>query len=242
MHLVAIVAAWSRLRPVGVAALLGLAAGPALANDSTAELGAGGVQLVRTDAIELLSEDLYISADQVRVTYHFHNKTGAPVTYLVAFPLPDIDMTVPEAENLVIPDDANPNFVDFAVTVDGLSRPKVTDGTHTVEASVRVHAGSADQITIEVEYGDLAVYHDGDLQFRRNLGTASSIRVAARPSSGSTSILVNDKPVGSVDTAPHPPGGVALTMRRGDKATQPAPVFSGLTIGRSADGAGQDGS
>ncbi|MEZ5374325.1 MAG: polysaccharide deacetylase family protein [Microthrixaceae bacterium] len=131
---------------------------------------------------------------------------------------------------------------DFAVTVDGLSRPKVTDGTHTVEASVRVHAGSADQITIEVEYGDLAVYHDGDLQFRRNLGTASSIRVAARPSSGSTSILVNDKPVGSVDTAPHPPGGVALTMRRGDKATQPAPVFSGLTIGRSADGAGQDGS
>ena len=82
-------------------------------------LGAGGIELVRNENVELLAEDLYVSVDEVRVAYRFRNRTDAPVTYLVAFPLPDIDMTVPEAENLVIPDDANPNFVDFAVTVDG---------------------------------------------------------------------------------------------------------------------------
>ncbi len=94
-------------------------AGPALGNDSTAQLGAGGLQLVRTDAIELLSEDLYVSAREVRVAYHFRNKTTEPVTYLVAFPLPVIDAIVPEAMNVMLPDSKSDNFVDFTITVDG---------------------------------------------------------------------------------------------------------------------------
>lgn len=102
---------------IALMALLGIA--PAAANDSTAELGAGGLQLVRTEAIELLAEDLYVSAEKVRVTYRFRNKTDAPATYLVAFPLPPIDAVVPEAINAVLPDDARANFVDFTVTVDG---------------------------------------------------------------------------------------------------------------------------
>ena len=69
---------------------------PAFANDSTAELGAGGLQLVRTESIELLSEDLFVSEKEVRVTYHFRNKTDKPLTYVVAFPLPPVDTTVPE--------------------------------------------------------------------------------------------------------------------------------------------------
>lgn len=91
----------------------------ASANDSTAQLGAGGLQLVRNDTIEVLSEDLFVSAREVRVTYHFRNRTDAPVTYLVAFPLPAIDAIVPEVMNLVLPDPKSENFMDFTVTVDG---------------------------------------------------------------------------------------------------------------------------
>jgi hypothetical protein len=92
---------------------------PALANDSTAELGAGGINLVRNEAVDLLSEDLFVSMDQVKVTYHFRNHTDAPVTYLVAFPLPPLDAKTPEEMNIVLPDAANDDFVDFHVTVDG---------------------------------------------------------------------------------------------------------------------------
>ncbi|SDB08061.1 DUF4424 domain-containing protein [Bauldia litoralis] len=100
------------------AALALFGARPAAANDSTAELGAGGLQLVRTDAIALLAEDLFISADEIRVTYRFRNQTEAPVTYLVAFPLPAIDAVVPEAMNVAMPS-ADANFVGFTVSVDG---------------------------------------------------------------------------------------------------------------------------
>jgi len=107
-----------KVLPASLAVLMALAA-PAAANDSTAQLGAGGLQLVRNEAIELLAEDLYVSAREVRVSYRFRNRTDAPVTYLVAFPLPAIDAVVPEAMNVVLPDSASENFVDFTVTVDG---------------------------------------------------------------------------------------------------------------------------
>ena len=38
-------------------------AGPAAANDSMAELSAGGMIYVRTDAVAMESEDLFISMD-----------------------------------------------------------------------------------------------------------------------------------------------------------------------------------
>ncbi|RYF94972.1 MAG: DUF4424 domain-containing protein, partial [Caulobacteraceae bacterium] len=44
-------------------------AGAALANDSTAELAAGGLVLKKTDSIEMRSEDLYISQKEVVVRY-----------------------------------------------------------------------------------------------------------------------------------------------------------------------------
>ena len=77
-----------------VAAILGSTVASASANDSTAVLGAGGLQLVRNQAISVISEDLYVSAEAVRVTYHFRNITDAPVTYTVAFPLPPLDAVV----------------------------------------------------------------------------------------------------------------------------------------------------
>ena len=62
------------MRPAIAFAILVTLAAPAAANDSTAQLGAGGLELVRNDTIEVLSEDLYVSAKEVRVTYHFRNR------------------------------------------------------------------------------------------------------------------------------------------------------------------------
>ncbi len=67
-----------------------LAAAAARANDLVAEVAIGGLTLLKTDAISMDSEDLYISRDIVRVKYRFTNTTDAPVDALIAFPLPDI--------------------------------------------------------------------------------------------------------------------------------------------------------
>jgi hypothetical protein len=69
--------------------LLGLAAGPTLANDSVAEIALGGLTLSTTDSISMDSEDLYLSKEEVRVKYRFTNTTDKDIETLVAFPLPD---------------------------------------------------------------------------------------------------------------------------------------------------------
>ena len=58
------------------------------ANDSTAALGLGGLVLTQNDAVSMDSEDLYLSAEQVRVKYEYTNHTGTDVQTLVSFPLP----------------------------------------------------------------------------------------------------------------------------------------------------------
>ena len=72
-------------------AALALAA-PAEANDSTAEHSAGGLVLTRTADIDMVSEDLFVSAAEVRVRYVFRNRNPKEVRTLVAFPMPDRDL------------------------------------------------------------------------------------------------------------------------------------------------------
>ncbi len=69
-----------------VAACLMLAAFPARANDSTAELDTGGLDFIQNDNVEMRSEDLFVSTEQIRVTYHFFNKSDQPVTSLRRLP------------------------------------------------------------------------------------------------------------------------------------------------------------
>ncbi|MDP2259838.1 MAG: DUF4424 domain-containing protein [Caulobacter sp.] len=95
-------------------------AGPAAANDSTAELAAGGLVLTRTDAIVMKSEDLYISADAVRVRYVFLNTSGKAVTTRVAFPMPDIGGPEFFFHDTNIPGGEDPaNLLAFVTRVDG---------------------------------------------------------------------------------------------------------------------------
>lgn len=76
---------------IAAAALAG--AGAALANDTTVSIGAGGLVLEKTSAIKMASEDLYVSATRIRIRYVFRNVTAAPITTIVAFPMPDRPMS-----------------------------------------------------------------------------------------------------------------------------------------------------
>ncbi len=94
-----------------------LAAAPAYANDSTAELTAGGLVFKTTPNIEMRSEDLFISRKRVTVRYRFFNKGASDETATVAFPMPDLDYDI--ESNVSIPNSESDNFLNFQTKVDG---------------------------------------------------------------------------------------------------------------------------
>ena len=96
-----------------VAAAVAIAAA---ANDGIAEREAGGLVFRTTDAIDMLSEDLFVSAEEIRVRYLFRNRTPRDVRVTVAFPLPDHDL-----REDFYGDTAYPR--DFRTTVDGRPIP-----------------------------------------------------------------------------------------------------------------------
>ncbi|TPK17136.1 DUF4424 domain-containing protein [Mesorhizobium sp. B2-5-7] len=102
-----------------LALALALSVAPAMANDSVAELGTGGLILSRSDAVAMQSEDLFISPEKVTVDYIFHNNTDRDVDAIVAFPMPDISGD-PE-EMPAIPENQSDNFLGFEVTIDGVA-------------------------------------------------------------------------------------------------------------------------
>lgn len=85
-----------RLKLFSRGALIGglwlAAASGALANDTSATIGAGGLQFQQTNDVRMEREDLYLSPREVRVSYVFRNVTDRDVTMTVAFPMPDIDV------------------------------------------------------------------------------------------------------------------------------------------------------
>lgn len=116
-------------------ALLTLAlSAPAFANDTSAELAAGGLVITKNDAIEMRSEDLFISREAVRVTYRFVNTSGRDVTIRVAFPMPDLGGPDMFKSDVSVPVDAPANILAFATTADGkpvrteLERKALVDG------------------------------------------------------------------------------------------------------------------
>ncbi len=130
------------------AVLLALAfATPARANDSMAEIGVGGLTLVKTNAVVMQSEDLFVSKDRITVDYVFLNTSGADVEALVAFPLPDVTYE---------PEIRIPGFVDelgFTTTVDG--KPLKLDVVQTALLAGR-------DVTARVTAAGLPVLADWD--------------------------------------------------------------------------------
>jgi hypothetical protein len=100
-------------------ALALIASTPALADDSSASLAAGGLVFTKQADIRMAVEDLRISPKEVRVRYEFVNDGKQDVQTVVAFPMPDIDVREFWYEPLGTTVDQSPNFMGFALTVDG---------------------------------------------------------------------------------------------------------------------------
>jgi len=90
---------------------------PAGANDSSAILEAGTLQLTYNPHIRLEREDLYLSTKAVRVKYMFRSTSDKDITTLVAFPLPVIEVGGDTEYGI---DAADPvNFINFKAFVNG---------------------------------------------------------------------------------------------------------------------------
>lgn len=118
---------------------------PARANDSAAELDAGGLVLVKDPDIGLVREDLRIGIDRITVRYVFRNRAASPRTVRVAFPLPSIDGAELVVSAQSLPDESSANFVGFTVTADGAPlTPELEEraflGTREVGDLLRKHA------------------------------------------------------------------------------------------------------
>lgn len=68
--------------------LLLLLAGAAHANDSTGTVSTSGIKYLKNPHIDMQSEDLYISENQIRVHYRFKNTSSQDIIETVLFPLP----------------------------------------------------------------------------------------------------------------------------------------------------------
>ncbi len=99
----------------------GLICHPALplANDSSAEFGIGGLVLARSNSIEIVSEDLYISQSKVSVEYVFRNVSGKDMSTLVAFPTPGLAASSDGLHSVPF-HDRDADFVGFKTLVDGV--------------------------------------------------------------------------------------------------------------------------
>ncbi len=104
-----------RLVGPGLAALLIVA--PTVANDTAAVLTTGGLEFIAHGEIAMESEELFISKDEIRVTYVFRNDSDEDHDLLVAFPMPDI---VPDHFSPVaFPTGPADNLFEFETTFNG---------------------------------------------------------------------------------------------------------------------------
>lgn len=81
-----------RVAIITLAAALAAAPAPAFGNDTEANIAFGGLIFEKNDQISMDAEDLFLSLDLVRVRYTYTNHSSAPITLLVAFPLPAVPL------------------------------------------------------------------------------------------------------------------------------------------------------
>ncbi len=136
---------------LGLAALLAPLAG-ASANDTTAELAAGGLVLTKTADIEMRSEDLYVSAKEIRVGYRFFNRAAQDKTVTVAFPMPDVTLDFIDGMTAV-PHPGSENFLDFSTKADG--KPVAT------AVEIKAFGNGVDQTALLRKLG-VPMYPDAD--------------------------------------------------------------------------------
>ncbi|WED42840.1 DUF4424 family protein [Legionella cardiaca] len=108
------------LKKFVIAGLLLSIANISFANDSSAELAAGGLVFVKNPQIEMRSEELYLSLKKVRVRYVFFNKSSKDLSSVIAFPLPNVESYYHSEKALsIFPVDDPLNPVGFITRVNG---------------------------------------------------------------------------------------------------------------------------
>lgn len=92
-----------------------------LANDGFGGLTATGLQFQKSTSVRMVSEDLFLSPDKVRVAYVFRNEGSTEVQGEVIFPLPPISLTGLGESMFALPEENlhRDNPVDFTAVVDG---------------------------------------------------------------------------------------------------------------------------
>jgi hypothetical protein len=92
-----------------------------VANDGFGGLTATGLQFQKSASVRMVSEDLFLSPDQVRVAYVFQNDSPAEVQGEVIFPLPPISLAGLIDSGFALPEESRnrDNVVDFSAMVDG---------------------------------------------------------------------------------------------------------------------------
>ncbi len=119
-----------RLFMLAALASVGFWPGAVRANDTMAHFAAGELVFTQTDAVSMVSEDLFLSMDEVRVTYRFRNLTSQDVTGLVAFPMPEVRVSMSDAD---YPNGPESNPMRFSVSVDGQPVPVRFDAKAVVD-------------------------------------------------------------------------------------------------------------
>jgi hypothetical protein len=102
-------------------ALLGFAS-PALANGAVTERKAGGLVFKKSDTIGIASEELFVSREEIRVSYLYNSTAKTEQAVTISFPMPEIPLDDgPDTEDALmnenIPDKRN--YMNFKVRVDG---------------------------------------------------------------------------------------------------------------------------
>lgn len=102
-----------------LAGLLALCIVPLRANDSSAAIAMGGLELIKNDQVRMVSEVLRIAPRLVEVNYVFENTGNTDITTLVAFPLPNLELgdIARPPPDFAFPRSAN--LVGFQVWIDG---------------------------------------------------------------------------------------------------------------------------
>lgn len=92
----------------------------ARANDTNAVMAAGGLSFVETKDLRIDREDLFLSPDKVTVAYRISNLTSHDIHTLIAFPLPDIDVSdLSEVPHEFHPSAHSGDIVNFKLTING---------------------------------------------------------------------------------------------------------------------------
>jgi Domain of unknown function (DUF4424) len=160
-----------------LASLFALAT-PGFANDSSASIAVGGLELTRNDAISMDSEDLYLSRQRVIVKYRFTNTSSKDVETLVSFPLPP----VPGGVDDYLGDRGYPDWstdLEFKTLVDG--KPVKLEMREVV---TRIGDQDGKDVSARLKTLGWPIYHWSDYEFEQSLQKLPAAQKAALVAEG----------------------------------------------------------